>query len=127
MFLSQAFLHFDFAGQLADDAASKLAFVFVSRGFDEWPLLRDRIRGILRPCNDDNGSKHTLNSHSEVQDIFGLYTQQYASTTVSYQHNVVLLDTVHHRVDISRHASIATIVAVDVAILAAGPILVDFH
>jgi len=120
------FLHFDFVGLLVDDAASRLAFAFASRDFDEWPLLRGHILGNGRPCIDDSDSKHIVNLHSEAPDIFGLCIRQYASTTVSYPRNVALLGTVRRRVDIWRHAAIAISVAVDVAVPAVGPTLVDY-
>jgi len=119
------FLHFDFAELLVDDAASRLAFAFVSRGYDEWLLLRDHILGNGRPYIDDSDSKHIVNLHSEEPGIFGLCIQLCVSIIVSYPHNVVLLGTVRHRVDTWQHASRAISAAVDVAVPAVGPILVD--
>lgn len=49
-----AFLHFDFAGLLVDDAASTLAFAFASRGFDEWLLSLDHKPGNGHPYIDDS-------------------------------------------------------------------------
>jgi hypothetical protein len=92
------FFHFD--GPLVDDAASRLAFAFASRGFDEWLLVRDRILGNGRPYIDDSDSEHIANLHNAEPDIFGLCIQQYVSTIVSCPHNAVLRGTVHRRVDI---------------------------
>ena len=118
------FFHFD--GLLVDDAASRLAFAFAFRGFDEWLLVRDRILGNGRPYIDDSDSEHIANLHNAEPDIFGLCIQQCVSTIVSYPHNAVLRGSVHRRVDIWRHASRAISVAVDAAVPAVGPKLVDY-
>ena len=74
---------------LLDDAPSVLAFAFVFRDFDGLLLARDHIQGNGRLYIDDSGSVRIGNLRSEEPDIFGPYTQQYASTNVSYPHNVV--------------------------------------
>ena len=93
-------LHFGFVGLLVDVAVSKLAFAFASRDFDEWLLLPGHILGIGRPYTYGSDSVHTVNSHNEVQDIFGLYIPQYVSTNASCPHSVVSRDIVRRRADI---------------------------
>lgn len=82
-------LHSDFAGLLVGDAASKLAFVFASRGYDELLLLQAHKQGNERPCIDGSDLARIVNSHSEVPNIFGLYIRRCASKVASYQHSVV--------------------------------------
>ena len=92
-----------FVGQLVDAVASTPAFVFVSRGFDESPLVQARKRGIARPYIDGSGSARTVSSRSVELGIFDPYILRCASRVASYQHSEELLGNVHLHADIWQH------------------------
>lgn len=110
---------------LLDAFASALASAFAFHGSDVSLPELDHKLGISRPCNGDNATRHTVNSHSVERDTFDPCTLRYASTVVSFRHNEESQGIYHLRADIWRRAAAAIIAAVGASVLAADPTIAD--
>jgi len=119
------YLQSDFAVELlVGGVASELAFASAFHESGELLLVLGHILGIEHPYNGGNDSRHTVSSHNEALDTFDLCILQCVSKAVSFQHSVGLRGSDHLRVDISQHASKATVVVVGASKLAGDPKLV---